>query len=65
MASVFFTKKLNRDEGGILEKGFWEMICGSEDVLPVYGFLKTYLMMITKMKDYVTLDPADDDTDFR
>ena len=40
------------------------MIFGSEDVLPVHGFLKTYFMMVTNMKDYVTLDPDDDDADF-
>ena len=41
------------------------MIFGSEDVLPVYGFLKTYLMMVTNMKDYVTLDDKEYDADFR
>ena len=48
----------------ILEQAFWEMIFGSVDVLPVYGFLKTYFLMVTNMKDYVTLDPDDDDADF-
>ena len=33
--------------------------------LPVYGFLKTYVMMVTNMKDYVTLDSDVDDADFR
>ena len=41
------------------------MIFRSEDILPVYGFLKTCIMMITSIKDYVTLDPDDDDADFR
>ena len=40
------------------------MIFGSEDDLPVCGFLKTHIMMVTNMKDYVLLDP-DDDVDFR
>ena len=55
---------MTRSEGSRLEKAFWEIIFGSEDVLPVYGYLKTYIMMITNMKDYVTLDPDDDDADF-
>ena len=58
-------KKLTRDGDNILEKLFWEMIFGSEDVLPVYGFLKTYFMMVTIMKDYVTPDDDDSDADFR
>ena len=49
----------------ILEKAFLEMIFGSVDVLPVYGFLKTYNMMVTNMKDYVKLDPDDEYADFR
>ena len=49
----------------IFEKAFWETIFGSVDVLPVNGFLKTYHMMITNMKGYATLDPDDDDADFR
>ena len=49
----------------ILEKAFWEMIFGIEDALRVYGFLKTYIMMVTNMKNYVTLDPDDDDAYFR
>ena len=40
------------------------MTFGSGDVLQVYGFLKTYNMLVTNMKVYVTLDP-DDDADFR
>ena len=41
------------------------MIFGSEVDLPVYGFFKTYIMMVANMKDYVTLDPDDDDADVR
>ena len=63
--AYFPQRKLITDEGIILEKAFWEMITGSEDVLPVYGFLKTYLMMVTNTKDYVTLDPDDVDADSR
>ena len=36
-----------------------------DDVLSVYGFLKTYFMMFTNMKDHVTLDDEDDDAHFR
>ena len=61
--AYFLQRELTSDEGMILEKTFWEMIFGSVDVLPVYGFLKTYIMMVTNMKDYVTLDPDDDDDD--
>ena len=57
-------KKLIRDEGMVLEKAFWEMIFGSVDVLPMYGFLKTYIMMVRNMKGYVTLDADDADADF-
>ena len=49
----------------MLEKAFWEMIFGSVDVLPVYGFWKTYITMVTNMKDYLTLDLDDKDADFR
>ena len=63
--AYFPQRKLTRDEGIMLEKAFWEMIFGNEDVLPVYGFLKTYNTMVTNMKDYVTLDPDDVDADFR
>ena len=59
------TIKLTRNEGSILEISFWEMIFGSEDVLPLYGFLKTNFMMVTKLKDSLTLDDNDDDADFR
>ena len=38
-------------------------VFGSEDVLPSYEFLKTFIMMVTKMKDYVRLDLDDDDVD--
>ena len=40
------------------------MIFGSSDVLPVYGFLKTYIMMVTNMKDYLTFDDIEDHADF-
>ena len=63
--AYFPQRKKTRDEGSILEKSFLHMIFGSVFVLPVYGFLKTYIMKITNMKDYVTLDPDDDDADFR
>ena len=63
--AFFPERKLTRDESIKPEKAFWEMIIGSVDVLPVYGFLKTYIMMVTNMKDYVTLDPEDADADFR
>ena len=41
--SCFSQKKLTRDESSILEKAFSETISEIEDVLQVYGFLKTYL----------------------
>ena len=44
------------------------MIFESEDVLHVYSFLKTYIIMVKNMKNYVTLDPDnldDDDAEFR
>ena len=63
MASIF-SIKLTRDEGSILKKAFWQMIFGSEEVLPVYGFFKTYIKMATNKKDYVTLD-LHYDADFR
>ena len=49
------------DEGSRVEEGFWEKIFGSEDVLPVFGFLKTYFEMITNLNVYVRND--DDDKD--
>ena len=63
--AFFPQRKLTRDEGMKLEKTFWEMIFGSVDVLPLYRFLKTYFMMVTNMKNYVTLDSDGDDADFR
>ena len=60
-------RKTTGDEGSILEKVFWGMNFGIEEVLPVYGYLKIYNMMVTNMKDYVTpldLDDDDDDVDF-
>ena len=63
--ATFPQSKLTIDEGMELEKAFWEMIFGSVYVLPMYGLLKTYIMMVTNSKDYVTLDPDDADADFR
>ena len=63
--TFFSQRKLTRNEIRVFERAFWEMIFGSEDDLPVYGFLKTYIMMVTNMKDYITLDLDDDDADFR
>ena len=60
-----FQKKLTRDEGSTLEKSFWQMAFRSVDVLPVYGFLKTYILMVTNMKDNVTPDPDYYDADFK
>ena len=60
----FTQRKLTGDEGSILKKAFWEMIFVSEDVLPVYGVLKTYIMMITNMKEFLTLDDSDNDAEF-
>ena len=41
------------------------MSFGTGDVLPVSGFLKTYIMMVTDMKDYLrdNDDGEDDDRD--
>ena len=44
----------------ILGDDFWKLRC-----LPVFGFFKTYIMLVTNTKDYVTLDPNDVDADFR
>ena len=41
------------------------MIFGSEDVLPVYGFLKTCMKMVSNKKDYLTLDDKDHGANFR
>ena len=38
--SFFPQRKLMGDEGSRFDKAFWEMIFGTDDVLPVYGFLK-------------------------
>ena len=63
---VYFPqRKLTRDEGKILEKAFWEMIFGKENVLHVYSFLKVYIMMVLNMKEDVILDDDDDYADFR
>ena len=48
-----------------LRKLFEKLFFASEDVLPVSGFLKTYIMMVTNMDDYLTLDLDDDDAKFR
>ena len=63
--AYFSQRKLTEYQGSILQKAFWELIFGSVDVFRVYGFLKTYNMMVKNMKDYVTLDPDDDDAVFR
>ena len=59
--AYFPQRKLTRDEISILEKTFWEMISGNEDVLPVYGFLKTYFMKVADMKNYVKNDDGVED----
>ena len=47
-----------------LKKLFWEMTFGSVDDLSVYGFLETYIMVVTNKKVYLTF--ADyEDADFR
>ena len=51
---------MTRDGVSILERTSWEMIFGSEEVLPVFGFSK----MVTKMRIYLTLDDDDSDADF-
>ena len=58
-------RRLTKNEGMILEKFFWEMIFQSQDVLHVYSNFKTYILMVTNMKNYVTIDTHDDDADFR
>ena len=63
MASLFSTKKLTRNEGGILEKAFREIIFGSENALAVYGFLKTYFTMVRNLINYVKDDDDNDDDD--
>ena len=57
--------KLTKDEGSRFEKTFWELIIGSEDVLNVYSFWRTYIVMFLNRKDYVTLDAVDEVVDFR
>ena len=52
------------DEGSILENAFWEMIFGSVNDLPVYGFLETCFMMVTNLNNYVTDDEDDDKDEF-
>ena len=41
------------------------MTFASEDVLSVLGFSKTYVMMVTNMRIYVTREPDEFDADFR
>ena len=43
----------------VLEKPFWEMIFGSENVLHVYSLLNTYFKMVSNLHEYV----KDDDDD--
>ena len=64
-SAYFPQRKLTRDEGSILEKNFWEMCFGSVDVLPVYGFLQKYNMMVTNKRNFLTRDDIDDYADFR
>ena len=47
----------------VLQKAFWEVISGSEDVLLVYGFWKTYIMMVKNMINNLILNLDDDDDD--
>ena len=60
--AFFLQRKLTRDEGSILGKAFWENDFGREGVLPVYGYLKTNIVMVTNTKDYVkdNFDGKDD-----
>ena len=48
-------------EGKILEKVLWPMIFGCVDALAVYGFLKTYFLMVINLNDYVKDDDDHDD----
>ena len=58
---VYFPqRKLSRDKSSILEKAIGEMIFGSEDVLPVYRFVKTYFRMDTNLNEYVEDDDGED-----
>ena len=61
--AFFPQRKLTRDENSTLEKAFREMIFGT--VKPVFGFLKTYIMMVTIMKDGLKIADNDDDAVFR
>ena len=62
---IFAQRNLTRDEGNILEEAFWEIVFGSVGVLTVFGFLRTSILMVQSMKDYLTLDDKDDDAAFR
>ena len=55
---------MTRDECSVLEKAFWEMIFGSVDVLPVYGFLQTSFRKGITLNDSVIFDDEDYDADF-
>ena len=59
--AYFPQTKLTRDGGSRFEKAFWETLFGSVDVLPVYGSLNTYFMMVTKWSDFVKDNDDDDD----
>ena len=59
--SYFQQRKLTAYEASVLEQAFSEMSFGSEDVLPVFGFLKTYFKMVTNLTDYVKDNDDDDD----
>ena len=61
----YIPQKKTTAKNSIPEEAFWEMIFGNEDILPVYGFLKTYIMMVTLMEDYLTFDDNGDVAVFR
>ena len=56
-------RQLTRNEGSVLENAFWEMIFGSEYVLPMYEFLKTYFKICTNINNSVSVRPWFDDED--
>ena len=59
----FSQRKWTRDEGSVFEKEFQDMIFGNENELAVYGFSKTYFMMVSKLNDYAKHDDDDDKDD--
>ena len=63
--AYFPQRKLNGDEGSILENAFSEKIFRFVDDLLVLAFFKTYIVMVSSMTVYLTLDDDDDDADFR